>query len=183
MALLHTLDCSTLPLILYLTWVLSKVTSSTIFESLVWLNLGLKPGLPDHWWTHYSLGQYPGKIFNIIVFISKLLDNIVILSNFWSHLMIQFNYLSCNVNSVKLFFFSISKLLTYEDRKMFKKKFIKWWKKKEQKCKRMLLKCFKSRLSTLNRFLTGAHFDVPCLMGKKKNIQVSKTAALTSLKN
>ena len=29
--------------------VLSKATSSTIFESLVWLDLGLNPGLPGHW--------------------------------------------------------------------------------------------------------------------------------------
>ena len=28
------------------------------FESLVWFDLGLNPGLPDHWWTLYSLGQY-----------------------------------------------------------------------------------------------------------------------------
>ena len=26
------------------------------FESLVWLDLGLDPGLLDHWWTLYSLG-------------------------------------------------------------------------------------------------------------------------------
>ena len=26
-------------------------------KSLVWRNLGLNPGLPDHWWTLYSLGQ------------------------------------------------------------------------------------------------------------------------------
>ena len=30
---------------------LSKEASSTIFESLVWLNLGLNPGLPGHWRT------------------------------------------------------------------------------------------------------------------------------------
>ena len=28
------------------------------FESLVWLNLGLNPGLPEHWRTLYSLGEY-----------------------------------------------------------------------------------------------------------------------------
>ena len=33
---------------------LSKAASSTIFESLVWHNLGLNPGLPDHWQTLYS---------------------------------------------------------------------------------------------------------------------------------
>ena len=31
------------------------------FEALVWLNLGLNPSLPDHWWTLYSLGQWPGN--------------------------------------------------------------------------------------------------------------------------
>ena len=35
---------------------LSKAASSTIFESLVWLDLGLNLGLPDHWRTFYSLG-------------------------------------------------------------------------------------------------------------------------------
>ena len=34
------------------------MASSTIFESLVWLNLGLNPGLPDHWQTLYSLDQW-----------------------------------------------------------------------------------------------------------------------------
>ena len=37
-------------------WVLSKEVSSTIFKPLVWLNLGLNPGLPHHWRTLYPLG-------------------------------------------------------------------------------------------------------------------------------
>ena len=32
-------------------WVLSMAASSTIFESLEWLDLGLKLGLPGQWWT------------------------------------------------------------------------------------------------------------------------------------
>ena len=28
------------------------------FEFLVWIDLGLNPGLPDHWRTVYSLGQW-----------------------------------------------------------------------------------------------------------------------------
>ena len=35
---------------------LSKAASRNIFASLVWLDLGLNPGLPDHWWTLSSLG-------------------------------------------------------------------------------------------------------------------------------
>ena len=31
-------------------------------KSLVWLDLGLNPDLPNHWWTLYSLGQWPGKV-------------------------------------------------------------------------------------------------------------------------
>ena len=31
------------------------------FESLVWLNLWLNPGLLDHWWTLYLLGQMEQK--------------------------------------------------------------------------------------------------------------------------
>ena len=49
-ALLHSLDYSTLPLILTLyCWLLSKAASSTIFESLVWLDQGLNSGFPDNW--------------------------------------------------------------------------------------------------------------------------------------
>ena len=33
------------------------------FESLVWLDLRLNPGLPDHWRTLYSLSQWPIYIF------------------------------------------------------------------------------------------------------------------------
>ena len=29
----------------------------SFFESLVWLDLGLNPGLPDHWWKLYSFGN------------------------------------------------------------------------------------------------------------------------------
>ena len=50
------LDCSTLPLILPYNSVLSKEASSTIlFVSLVWLNLGLIPGRLGNWWTLYPL--------------------------------------------------------------------------------------------------------------------------------
>ena len=34
------------------------------FESLVWLDLGLKPGLLDHWWTLYSIDQWLGLKFS-----------------------------------------------------------------------------------------------------------------------
>ena len=30
-------------------------------KSLVWRDLGLNLGLPDHWWTVYPLGQWAGK--------------------------------------------------------------------------------------------------------------------------
>ena len=59
-ALLLSLDCSTLPLIRTLKCrVLSKEVSSTIFfKSLVWLDLGLKPDLPDHWRTLYLVSLF-----------------------------------------------------------------------------------------------------------------------------
>ena len=41
----HTLD----PYFMMLS--VKQETSSTIFESLVWLDLGLNPGLSDYWWT------------------------------------------------------------------------------------------------------------------------------------
>ena len=54
------LDWSTLPLILSLCcWVLSK--------SLVWLNQGLNPGLPDHQRTLYSLGQISSFYLSCLV--------------------------------------------------------------------------------------------------------------------
>ena len=60
-ALLLSLDCSTLLLIRTLyCWVVSKEVSSTIFESLVWRDLGLNPNLPDHWRTLYPLDQWAG---------------------------------------------------------------------------------------------------------------------------
>ena len=60
--LLHSLDCFTLPLILTLSSrVLSKVASSTLFESLIWLNQGLNSGLLGYWRTLYSLGQWLGR--------------------------------------------------------------------------------------------------------------------------
>ena len=37
---------------------LSKGASCTIFESLIWLNLGLNSDHPDHWRTLYSLAQW-----------------------------------------------------------------------------------------------------------------------------
>ena len=47
---------STLPLIRTLySWVLSKEVLSTILKSLVWRNLELNPGLPDHRQTLYPL--------------------------------------------------------------------------------------------------------------------------------
>ena len=38
---------------------LSKAKPCTIFESLVWLDLGLNPGHSSHWRTLYSLDQWP----------------------------------------------------------------------------------------------------------------------------
>ena len=56
-ALLLSLDCSTLPLILtLLCWELDIEASTTIFK--VWRNLGLNPCLPDHWQTLHQLGQW-----------------------------------------------------------------------------------------------------------------------------
>ena len=32
------------------------------FKSFVLLDLGLNPGLPDHWWTLYPLGQWASRL-------------------------------------------------------------------------------------------------------------------------
>ena len=50
-AQLLSLDCFTYPWSIPYNAVLSKEASCTIFESLLWLDLGLNPGLSDHWWT------------------------------------------------------------------------------------------------------------------------------------
>ena len=63
-ALLLSLDCFTLPSICTLYWMLSKEASSTIFNSLVWLNLGLNHSLPMaigelYWyWIIYSISHF-----------------------------------------------------------------------------------------------------------------------------
>ena len=63
-ALLFLLDCFTLSLINTLScWVLSKEASSTIFESLVWLDLRKNSGLTDRWQTLYSSAQWPRWIY------------------------------------------------------------------------------------------------------------------------
>ena len=38
--------------------VLSKAESNTILESLVWIDMRLNTGLPDHWWPLYSRSQW-----------------------------------------------------------------------------------------------------------------------------
>ena len=42
-----------------------KAASSIIFESLVWLHLGLNPCSPGHWWTLYPLVIYIYIILNV----------------------------------------------------------------------------------------------------------------------
>ena len=48
----------------------AKQGSIKSFESLVWLNLGLKPGLPGHWWTLYSLLR-PHRGFKMVTNVHK----------------------------------------------------------------------------------------------------------------
>ena len=47
------------------------------FESLIWLDLGLNPGLPDHWRTLYSFGQWTGykpKIHRFCHFLYNIIE-------------------------------------------------------------------------------------------------------------
>ena len=46
----------------------SKEVSSTIFESLVWLDLGLNAGLPSHWWTLGSNNPDEDPSWNMSVY-------------------------------------------------------------------------------------------------------------------
>ena len=60
---LPSLDCSTLFLIRTLyCWVSSKEVSSTIFKVFG----TIRPRLPDHWRTPYSLGKWAGEHYNCI---------------------------------------------------------------------------------------------------------------------
>ena len=63
---LCSLGCSTLP---YNFVCLARWHQVPFFESLVWLDQGLKSGLPHHWLTLYSLGQWPGSYDIIIIII------------------------------------------------------------------------------------------------------------------
>ena len=58
-ALLLFLDCYNLPLIRTLyCWVLSKRYQVPFLKFLVWRDLGLNPGLKDHWRTLYPQDQW-----------------------------------------------------------------------------------------------------------------------------
>ena len=46
---------------------LSKEVSSTIFKSLVWLDLELNPCLPNLWRTLYPLDQWAGTYIYIVI--------------------------------------------------------------------------------------------------------------------
>ena len=45
------------------------------FESLVWLDLGLNPGLPDHWRTLYALGQWHRRYERVYFFLLSVLGD------------------------------------------------------------------------------------------------------------
>ena len=69
---------------------LSKEASGNIFETLVWLELGLNPSLPDYWWTLYSLGQWSGLNIYIYSFkknsiITKILSSMLALNSAPTH--------------------------------------------------------------------------------------------------
>ena len=62
--LLLSLDWSALPLIrTFIAECSARRYQKPFFESLVWLDLGLNPGLPDHWRTLYPLDQWAGQIY------------------------------------------------------------------------------------------------------------------------
>ena len=64
-ALLLSLDCSTLPSIRTLyCWVWTRRYQVPFWKSLVWRDLGLNPGLPDHWRTLFPLSQWVAARIN-----------------------------------------------------------------------------------------------------------------------
>ena len=77
------------------------MASSTFFESLVWLDFGLNPGILDHWWTLYSLGYWT-KFTHQRWIIFKTIDK-------WTNTKMIANHIYLN-NMLKLF-----------SQKMFKK--------------------------------------------------------------
>ena len=88
--------------------VLSKAASTTIFESLVWLDLGIKPSLPDHWWTFYSLGQRPSNLRHWpndnICFNQEVTSN---LSGTTLNIVDQFTYFGCNISSTEIILYIV----------------------------------------------------------------------------
>ena len=69
---------------------LSKEASSTIFESSVYLDLGLNPGLPGHWLTSYPQAQYPRFWIEPTYFSSSELYPLISPVLNWTHLFPQF---------------------------------------------------------------------------------------------
>ena len=47
------------------------------FESLVWFDLGLNPGLPDHWRVHYSLCRWPIAPYLLIICLDYVLRTLI----------------------------------------------------------------------------------------------------------
>ena len=78
------------------------VLGAALHESLVWLNLGLNPGLPDHWQILYSLGQLSGFMFSKAMLTDDGNDSTLGLSFFNIH--ITQNPIVLNV-IIKRFFF------------------------------------------------------------------------------
>ena len=78
-ALLLSLDFSTLPwYVPYNAECQARRYQVPFLKSLVWLDLGLNPGLPDHWRTLYLLDQWAGLyliyIYLLLLYNSSLLD-------------------------------------------------------------------------------------------------------------
>ena len=67
-----------------------QVASSTIFWVFVWVDLGLNPGLPDHWQTLYSFSQWPSIYFNEIRTFHIFMHKRFCWRNFWNELIWKF---------------------------------------------------------------------------------------------
>ena len=85
-----------------------------LLKSLVWRDLRLNPGLPDHWRTLYPRGQWSG-VFIVIVY--NFLDYVQCIFNIKRRIKLSLQLMSSpfamKENKIKIIYIYISKLVLF----------------------------------------------------------------------
>ena len=74
----------------YIDEFLARRNQIPFLKSLVWRDLGVNPGLPDDWGTHYPLGQWAGRgsvKVNLTIWWLTFYPGKKICFNFWHNLL------------------------------------------------------------------------------------------------